>query len=210
MEALVFRPSLEVTENPRSKSISSQLLPWLEQIGLGPQIEPFHREILRSPQGSLSRESQTEAFWRGEAASFLGWAIQLLDKPDSTELIDPGLLVSNLKILQPTATELLSNAKLRPQNEIDDYCAYCLMVRHQFQLSAITTDGKAILGSIHEKRLAELGLTEAFHRLKGVEQDAATLASTMSSVRGLYVVRSLTAEWMLVRISSGCQPPPRK
>jgi len=64
-------------------SLCSQLLPWLEQLGLGARIEAFHREILESPYEGLSREFQTEALWRGEAASFLGWAIQLFDKPDS-------------------------------------------------------------------------------------------------------------------------------
>ena len=36
----------------------SQLLPWLEQLGLDAQIEAFHREILQSPHGNLPRESQ--------------------------------------------------------------------------------------------------------------------------------------------------------
>src|SRR6266851_3180063 len=94
--ALGFRGSLEVTEHPRTIELSSQLLPWLEQLGLGAQIETFHREILKSPHGELPPESQTEAYWRGEAASLLGWATQLLDKPNPTESIDPGLLVRGL------------------------------------------------------------------------------------------------------------------
>jgi hypothetical protein len=195
--SLGFRASLEVTEHPRTKSLCTQLLPWLEQLGLSARVETFHREILSSPHGRLPRESQAEAFWRGEAASFLGWAIQLFDKPASTEFTDPGLLVSKLRILQPTAHQLLSNAKLRLQTEIDDFCAFCLMVRHQFQLSALAGDGQAMLRSIQQTRLAELGLTEAFHRIQGAELEAATLVSTAPSTRGLCVVRALTAEWLL-------------
>jgi hypothetical protein len=33
--------------------------------------------------------------------------------------------------------------------------------------------------------------------LKGVEVEASTLASTVPSVKGLYVVRAMTAEWLL-------------
>ena len=194
---LGFRASLEVTEHRRTNALCSQLLPWLEQLGLSNRIEALHREILESPHGGLPRELQTEAFWRGEAASFLGWAIQLFDKPDSTVFIDPGLLVSNFRILQPTVGELMSSARLRPQLEIDDYCAFCLTVRHQHQLSVLREDGQATLTRIHQSRLTELGLSEAFRRLKGVEVEATTLASTVPSVKGLYVVRALTAEWLL-------------
>jgi hypothetical protein len=194
---LGFRASLEVTEHPRTRAVCSQLLPWLEQHGLSNRMEALHREILESPHGGLPRELQTEAFWRGEAASFLGWAIQLFDRPDSTEFIDPGLLVSNLRILQPTVSEFLSSENLRPQLEIDDYCAFCLMVRHQFQLSSLRGEGRATLERIHQSRLTELGLSEAFRRLKGVEVEATKLTFTVPSVQGLYVVRALTAEWLL-------------
>jgi hypothetical protein len=194
---LGFRASLEVTEHPRTKTLCSQLLPWLEQLGLGARIEAFHREIFESPHAELPRESQTEAFWRGEAASFLGWAIRYFEKPNPTESVDAGLLVSNLRILQPAVSELMSSAQLRSQIEIDDYCAFCMTVRHQLQLSVLPGDGTAILSRIHQSRLAELGLSEAFHRLKGVEVEARTLASTVPSVKGLYVVRALTAEWLL-------------
>ncbi|HEY7331069.1 MAG TPA: hypothetical protein VH592_25760 [Gemmataceae bacterium] len=194
---LGFRASLEVTEHPRTKTLCTQLLPWLEELGLGARIEEFHREILASPHGGLPRESQTEAYWRGEGASFLGWAIQLFDKPDPTVSIDPKLLLSNLRILLPTAKEILSNARLRPQDEIDDYCAYCLTVRHQFQLLALRVDAQTSLHTLHQTRLAELGLSEAYSRLTGVEVEASTLFSTVPSVKGLYVVRAMTAEWLL-------------
>ena len=194
--ALGFRASLEVTEHIRATELCSQLLPWLEQLGLGAQINAFHREILGSSRGDLPRESQTEAFWRGESTSLLAWAIQLLDKPNPTTSIDPSLLVTNLRILQPTAGEILSSAALRSQTEIEDYCAYCLTVRHHFQLAILPADAQATLSRIHQTKLAELGLGQAYHRLKEIDE-AAALASKMSSVKGLYVIRALTAEWLL-------------
>src|SRR5262249_47813034 len=154
-------------------------------------------EILETPYRELPRESQSEAYWRGEAASFLGWAIQLFDKPHPTVSVDPGVLVENLRILQSNVSDLISSASLRSQIEVDDYCAYCLTVRHQFQVSVLEKDGRAVLKRIYQSRIAELGLSEAYHRRKELEIEAAQLASAVPSVRGLYVVRALTSEWLL-------------
>jgi hypothetical protein len=197
--ALGFRASLEVTTHPRSPTLCLQLLPWLEQLNLGDRIEGFHGEILKTPHQLLSRESQTEAFWRGEEASLLGWAIELFDKPNPTLEIEPGLLVSKLRLLQPNATELISAARLRPQPEIDDYCAFCLTVRHHFQVAILDKDGQAILQHLHQTRLAELGLSEALDRQREIEIEAAQLVSATPNVRGLYVVRALTSDWLLGR-----------
>lgn len=193
---LGFRASLEVTEHPRSSEICSRLLPWLEQLNLGDHVEEFHREILNTPHGELPQEFETEAVWRGEAAYFLGWAIQLFDKPHHTMFIDPGVLTDDLRLLQPNVNELISSARLRPQKEIDDYCAFCLTVRNQVQFGAIQTKGQESLNRAYQLRLAELGLSEAFHRLKPSEVEA-VISSSARDIRGLYVVRSLSAEWLL-------------
>ena len=193
---LGFRASLEVTDHPRSKTLCSQLLPWLEQLNLGTRIEEFHREILETPFRELPREFQTEAVWRGESASFLGWAIQMFDRPNPTVSTDLGLLVSNLSLLQPNVSQMISSASLRPQLEINEYCAFCLSVRNHFQVSALQKNGQAVLNRIHQARLAELGLSEAVCQLKATELEA-VLASPATSVKGLYVVRGLAAEWLL-------------
>jgi hypothetical protein len=194
---LGFRASLEVTEHPRSKSLCSQLLPWLEQLNVDARIEEFHREILEAPYQQLPRESQTEAYWRGEAASFLGWAIQLFDKPNPIRPVDAGVLVERLRILQPNASDLVSSANLRPEHEVEDYCTFCLTVRHHLQLSALDKDGQTVLKRTHQTRLTELGLNEALDRQREIEIDAAQLASDVPSARGLYVVRALASEWLL-------------
>jgi hypothetical protein len=195
--SLGFRASLEVTVHPRSGSLCSQLLPWLEQYNLADGIEEFHREILETPYRALTRESQTEGYWRGEAAMLLGWAIQLFDKPNPTVAVDTGVLVDKLRIFQPNVNDLVACAKLRSETEIDDYCAFCLTVRHRFQVSVLEPDGQAALKRIHQSRLAELGLSEAFHGRKDFEIEAAQLASIVPSVKGLYVVRAMAAEWLL-------------
>lgn len=194
---LGFRASLEATVHPRSESLCSQLLPWLEELGFGDRIEEFHREILETPHRELPRESQTEAYWRGEAASFLGWAIQLCDKPDLVQPVNPGMLVECLKILQPNASDLVSSASLRSDHEIEDYCTFCLAVRHHLQLLSLDKDGQTVLQRVHQAKLINLGLNEDSNRQREIESDAAQLASSVPSARGLYVVRALASEWLL-------------
>jgi hypothetical protein len=194
---LGFRASLESTVHPRSAPLCSKLLPWLEQLNLDTRIEECHRQILATPYQELPPKSQTEAYWRGEAASILGWAIQLLDKPNPTVSVDPGVLVEKLRILNTNACDLISSASLRSGFEVDEYCTFCLAVRHQFQLTALEQDGQEVLNRIHHSRLAELGLSGASHRQKEIEIEAAQLASAVPSVRGLYIVRALTSEWLL-------------
>jgi hypothetical protein len=69
-------------------------------------------------------------------------------------------------------------------------------VRHQFQVSVLETDGQAALNRLHESRLAEFGLSDAFRRLHATELEVA-LTSSATNRKGLYVARGLTAEWLL-------------
>jgi hypothetical protein len=195
--ALGFRASLEVTEHRRTEELSARLLSWLEDLGVGAQIEPYHREILETPHGKLPRDFQTEANWRGESAAVFGWSIFLFDTPHPVDRIGPGVLVSKLQILQPFADQILAGAKLRPKPEIDAYCLFCLEVRHQFQLKALPEETQATLSNIHPTRLAELGLNEAFYRSDAIDKKAADVASAAPEAKGLYVVRALAAEWLL-------------
>lgn len=195
--SLGFRASLEVTVHPRCEPLCSQLLPWLEEQGFGDRIEEFHREILETPHRELSRESQAEAYWRGEDASILGWAIQLCDKPDLVQPVYPKMLVDRLRILQPNARDLVSSASLRSDREIVDYCTFCLKVRHHNQLSLLDRDGQNVLQRIHQSNLFNLGLNNDLDRQREIESDAAELASSVPHVRGLYVVRAMASEWLL-------------
>jgi hypothetical protein len=195
--ALGFRASIEVTEHPRTKKLCIRLLPWLKEVGIGTQIEPYHHVILETPHGKLSHEFQTEAYWRGESAAVFGWSIYLFDTPGRFDPIDPGLLATNLRILHASANQLLTSAKLRPQTEIDEYCLYCLEIRHQFQLKDLPRKARATLRSIHRKRLAELGMTEFLNRSKDIDTEASNLALTEPGVQALYVVRAMAAEWLL-------------
>ena len=82
---LGFRASLEVTDHTRSVDLCSRLLPWLEELGLGPQIELFRREILTTAHGKLPQDSMREAYWRGEGDFRLGLVSSVVSGPRSCE-----------------------------------------------------------------------------------------------------------------------------
>jgi hypothetical protein len=192
-----FRASLEVTVHARTVEICSRLLPWLEELGIGPQIESVHREILECPHGSLPSDLKPEAYWRGESAELLGWSIQLFEKPDRRTPVNPNLLLSNLKILRPEARDLLHGAALRPMQDVFDFCGFRMEVTHQFRLLRMKPDDQVIFESIHQKVLQEKGLNEIATRRQDFQEEASVLASTESGLSALYVVRSLAAEWLL-------------
>ena len=86
---LGFRATLEVTEHSRTSTFCSLLLPWLEQLGLGTQIEEFHREILQRRRteiclASLRRKHIGEVkrlqFWDGHFKYSISrtWRTQLI------------------------------------------------------------------------------------------------------------------------------------
>src|SRR5262249_17935070 len=144
--------------HPRSAELSSRLLPWLEDLGLGEQIEEFHREILESAHGQLPPDQRTEAYWRGESAAVLGWSVRILDKPDLESPVDPGHLADGLKLLRPQADDLLNEATLRSRQEIDEFCAFCLAVRSQCHQSTASEEVARTLDAICRKRMRELAL----------------------------------------------------
>ncbi|WP_428308637.1 hypothetical protein [Lacipirellula sp.] len=165
-------------------------------MNFGDRVKEVHREILSTPHGDLPQEFVTEAVWRGEAAYFLGWAIQLFDKPHPSTFTDPGALTGVLQLLQPDANELVPSARLRAHPEIDDYSALCLLIRHLLQLQEMQAGGRDSLERAYQSRLAKLGLSPASNRLEPGAADA-VISSTAKDSRGLYVVRSLAAEWLL-------------
>lgn len=192
--ALGFRASLEVTDHPRARELSSRLLPWLAEQGLAYQIEPFHREILEAECGQLPPSHRTEAYWRGESAALLGWTIHLFDIPDRILPVDPGELVSRLHLLEPEARILLATATLQPKQEIEEFCAFCLAVRTRFQQLSASPDVAPILDRILRTRLTELGLHDAD---AAIAEATAFAAQTTPPPRGLYVIRAIAAEWLL-------------
>ncbi|HZU38455.1 MAG TPA: hypothetical protein VFA18_21200 [Gemmataceae bacterium] len=193
---LGFRASLEATSHARCAEVCGRLLPWLERIGLASQIKPLHHDILTNAHGSLPEDLRTEAYWRGESASLLGWSIGLLDHPDPVVPVDPNVLVKQLQMLQPKAMELLEFANVPTVEEIKRYCAFCLAVRNRFQMMSLGSDHQGLFDNLYRTTIVELGLS-----MDSIYSDATLAEATQhvmnaNDTRGLYVVRALTAEWL--------------
>ena len=125
----------------------------------------------------------------------MGWSVQLFQAPDRVNSVDPELLVTNLKLLQPQAIDALATAVLRPQYEIEWFSALCLAVRHGFQRQVLPPDRREALDLIWRKRLTALGLNE--RDIEAAQDEASVFVSTSPDVKGIYLVRALAAEWLL-------------
>jgi len=154
--ALGFRASLEVTIHARSVEISGRLFSWLDELGLAGQIEPDHREILETAHGQLAPRDRTEAYWCGDGAAAFGWAVQVFDASDPTLPVDSGQLVKRLNLLRPEAAKLIAEATLRPESEIERFCAFCLAVRHAYQ-KRLASPENGLMDQLGRIRMAELG-----------------------------------------------------
>jgi len=192
--ALGFRASLEITVHARSVEISSRLLPWLDELDLAGQIEPYHLEILETAHGQLSPRDRTEAYWCGEGAAVFAWAVEVLDAPHPTDPVDSGQLVDRLNLLRPEAAKLLAEAALGPESEIEEYCAFCIAVRHEYQKRSASPETGLMLDQLGRIRMAELGLRNVD---RAIAEASAFADRTTPPPRGLYVVRAVCAEWLL-------------
>jgi hypothetical protein len=170
------------------------LLHWLDEIGLAGHIEPLYREILGTVHGQLSPRDRTEAHWCGEGAAVFGWVVQVLEAPDRTVSVDCGQLVQRLNLLRPEAAKLLAEARLQPKSEIEEYCSFCIAVRHEYQKRSVSPEIGVTLDRIHRIRMEELGLCDID---RAIEEASAFADRTTPPLQGLYVVRAIAAEWLL-------------
>jgi hypothetical protein len=127
--ALAFRSSLEVTDHPRVIELSERLLPWLNEIGCGDELDPIEREELATPLKHLSESQKIDVNCAGEAASFFCWALKLLGPLEVSTPTDQSVLPDILCILQPTALKLIQSAALRETAEIRDTCRKLTLIR---------------------------------------------------------------------------------
>ena len=133
-----------------------------------------------------------------------GWVVQIFDAPDPALPIDPAQLVDRLHLLKPAVTNLLTEATLRATPEIDEFCAFCLAVRTQYQKLSMPEDIALTLDHILRKRVDELGLPDAD---RAITEASAFAARTTPPPRGLYVIRAMAAEWLLdAHGESHCDP----
>jgi hypothetical protein len=98
----------------------SGILTWVDELGLGDEVEPFERMLLETPAGEMGTTEQLNASWRTEGAALLAWALGVLElTPHDRPIVARDL---SLAVGFPDAESTLARIgapSLRPVDEID-------------------------------------------------------------------------------------------
>ena len=201
--AIAFRSSLEITDHPRVVETSRRLLPWLNDVGCGDEIDPIERELLGTPVGQLSDSQKIDANWAGEAAALFCWMLKLGEPLEEASPANQSDLPVVLRILKPEAVEILRSASLRDRTEIEDLCRQIVLIRSILQESRVGPPARDIVRRVNVQKLTDAGLVVA----EGAVRRASEAVSRMtpqerSRMAGAYFVRDHAALWFLSSRSS--------
>jgi uncharacterized protein DUF4272 len=120
LTALTARAIMEQSaDSPGTAESHRDLFEWIEETGIGDELEPEEWEVLQRPLGKLDEQMQTDATWRLEGLVILAWALGKFKIPPHDQLIDVDSLWDSLGLSNTDrALELLDRPKLRSREEI--------------------------------------------------------------------------------------------
>ncbi len=122
LAAVTNRAFMELDEEPQEdlEELRQELLAWIEEAGISPEIEPDEWEILQVPVGTVPEQSTIDAIWRLEGLGVLAWALKLHPLVVYDELVKTAELQEALGIYDPERTqELLAHPELRTPEELE-------------------------------------------------------------------------------------------
>jgi Domain of unknown function (DUF4272) len=96
-----------------------RLLAWVDDIGIGDELEPDEWSVLQRPPGRLNEREHIDAMWRLEGLVVLAWALGRFPLPSQDRLVKPGRLLWSVGFADAgRARELLASASLRSAEEL--------------------------------------------------------------------------------------------
>ncbi len=130
MAAVCARGLLEQEEPaPDVEETRKGLLQWIDDIGVGNELEPDEWKVLQRPHKTLSRQEALNATWRLEGLGVLAWALNRHELLPIDELIQPPKLLPALGLLDADRAKLLlAEPPLRPLDELQAFadCMFAL------------------------------------------------------------------------------------
>lgn len=120
LTAVTVRAILE-QESASSAAARTQqdLLTWVEEAGLGQELEPDEWEVVQRPVGRLDERQQIDSTWRLEGLVVLAWALGRCEIPPHDRLVRPNPLWRCLGYLDAAAAAtLLADPSLRSSEEL--------------------------------------------------------------------------------------------
>ena len=122
LAAVTARALLE-QEDPTEPSIEERrdmLLDWINQLGIGDELEPDEWKVLQRRCGTLDQQSLIDATWRFEGLAVLAWALNLIDLPPHDELIVPDEVLPAVGFLDlEESRQILNQPQLREPAELE-------------------------------------------------------------------------------------------
>jgi hypothetical protein len=198
MGTIAFRASLEVTDHPRTIELADRLLPWLDELGMGGELDPTERELLATPYGQLRREQQVDACCAGEGAAVFCWAICMATLPPRCNLADHTAITQLLQVLRPEAQDLLGRSDIRSDHELERYCREVAAIR--FALQEVRFDDEAIRNTLRrvlQNRMNEIGLQDCDADVAGARAIVAAMSpEERGRSAGLYFIREHAMRWL--------------
>lgn len=110
------------------------ILKWIDQLGLGDELEPDEWSVLQRPVGRLDAQATINAVWRLEGLAVLLWSLGLYELPPYDQLVTPKDLFDAVEIFNaPAARQLIAAATLRPADELAAYRNHATMTNWRFR-----------------------------------------------------------------------------
>lgn len=122
LAAVTARALLEQDDpnEPWVAAFHRDTLQWVEDVGIGDELEPDEWKVLQRPPGALDERAQIDATWKLEGLVVLAWALKRFEMPPHDELVNPQALIRSFGFQNAAlARELLAAPILRPADELE-------------------------------------------------------------------------------------------
>ncbi|MGY0613206.1 DUF4272 domain-containing protein [Luteimonas sp. A501] len=124
LASVVARAGLEPrADGPEAAAMHRRMLDWLRVTGLHAALEPAEAALVEAPLGSLSDAAVVDASWRAEGIQVLAWALDRHGPVPHDRMVDPDDVAWTLGFLDDAAPDMLHDAALRGDREIDTFLA---------------------------------------------------------------------------------------
>jgi len=116
---LTCRAMIDSDPHANAGKMSSNIMLYVDGVGLANEFLPHELRLLKSPFGTLDESECIETSWLSEGMVVLAWAIGQAELPSPRVKCDPGPVAIGLGMFQPRTRERLAKAKLRDAREIE-------------------------------------------------------------------------------------------
>lgn len=141
LSAMVARAFIdERPSQPTSIGINAQILPWIEHVRCGSELEGWEAAALTATLGELEPAHRERASWFSEGVGVLAWALTRYDPPPYDVVADAQTVTSKLDFLDFAAPNI--QVGLRPAPELQNAHRRALAIH--WRLSQFEVNHQAI------------------------------------------------------------------